>query len=261
MSAARAPKETTTEEEATVVPQRYSIDKLLSDGIQPFADLDAEELAALGDGLAGQTVLAVPIVVTADGILIDGHQRLQALAARGQKTIAAESVRVIDTASAEDALEWAVTLNVKRRHLTVEQKAEVARRLQAERGWSQGRIAEAFGVSRPAVSQWLKYDQKTGRTVEGKDGRTYELDGEGEDEAPKPKQIRTPATAAAAVKRETNKIRAEITNPELAGWIFLHASLDERGELALSWHAIAEAANAIAEMLDAGTSLEAFPEE
>ena len=254
------PATTTTMKEEDMTPSRYSIDKLLADGIQPFADLDADELAALGDGLAGQTVLAVPIVVTADGILIDGHQRLAALAARGQKTIGAESVRIIDAASAEDALEWAVTLNVKRRHLTVDQKAEVARRLQAERGWSQGKIAEAFGVSRPAVSQWLKYDQKTGRKVEGKDGRTYELDGE-EEEAPKPKQVRPPATAGAAVKRETLKIRGEITNPELAGWISLHVNDDDRPELAMSWHAIAEAAAAIAEMLDAAAEEEPFSEE
>jgi predicted transcriptional regulator len=48
-----------------------------------------------------------------------------------------------------------VQLNVARRHLSVEQKAELARKLQRERPWSQAKIAKFFGVSRPAVSQWL----------------------------------------------------------------------------------------------------------
>jgi ParB-like chromosome segregation protein Spo0J len=157
--------------------------KLLDNGIQPFYDLDEVELTSLGEAIGRQRALAVPVVITSDGILIDGHQRLKALLTQGVKSISADSVRIVDKANATNALEWAVELNVKRRHLTVDQKADVARRLQAERGWSQAKIAQLFGVSRPAVSKWLATvpDDDDDRTVavevpamvEGLDGKSY----------------------------------------------------------------------------------------
>jgi hypothetical protein len=71
-----------------------------------------------------------------------------------------------------------VQLNVVRRHLTVEQKADLARKLQRERRWSQARIAKLFDVSRPAVSQWLAKHpdpepDPAPVVVEGLDGKRY----------------------------------------------------------------------------------------
>ena len=153
----------------TEPPKRYSIEALLNSGVQPFADLDDEALDALGRGI-GRRALAVPVAVTSDGILVDGHQRLKSMRAKGRTWIEATDVRVIADANADNALEWSVRLNVQRRHLTVAQKAEVARRLQRERKWSQAKVAQIFGVSRPAVSQWLKDDTDRPDTVIGKDG-------------------------------------------------------------------------------------------
>ena len=48
------------------------------------SDLD-ETLDALGRGLRRDESMAVPVVITRDGILIDGHQRLRALRAKGRK--------------------------------------------------------------------------------------------------------------------------------------------------------------------------------
>ena len=156
---------TTTDQE----PKRYSIDALLNNGVQPFDDLDGEALDAIGKGI-GRKELAVPVVITSDGVLVDGHQRLRAIRARGRKTIDAHDVRVLDHVDADGALEWAVKLNVQRRHLTTEQKADVARRLQKERRWTQRKIADLFGVSQPAVSQWLRDDDDKPTEVIGKDG-------------------------------------------------------------------------------------------
>ncbi len=161
-------------------PARYDIEALLNKGVQPLDDLDPDALKELGKGI-GKGPLAIPVSVTEDGTLIDGHQRLKAMLGNGRKFIDANDVRVIPGATDANALEWAVRLNVQRRHLTVDQKADLARKLQATRGWSQGRIAKAFGVSRPAVSQWLAKaapddDVDTPTFVTGLDGRAYVKD-------------------------------------------------------------------------------------
>jgi predicted XRE-type DNA-binding protein len=163
-----------------VSPTRYSIERLLSHGIQMFEDLDDDELAALGAGIGKKGRLLDPVTVTADGILVDGHQRLRAMLGQGRAMIDAVDVRVIE-ATATDALEVSIRLNVARRHLSVEQKANLARRLQHERGWSQGKIAELFGVSRPAVNQWLNKPDTAAELAEmlpqnrvrGTDGKEY----------------------------------------------------------------------------------------
>jgi hypothetical protein len=69
--------------------------------------------------------------------------------------------------------------------------AELARTLQRERHWSQRKIAQVFGVSQPAVSQWLTRptdnvdnvdDDIT--IVEGLDGKTYETPAATRERAP-----------------------------------------------------------------------------
>jgi len=135
-------------------PHRYAIEGLLASGQQPLPDLNAEDFAGLRRAV-GKGPLADPISISADGVLIDGHQRLKALLANGRKFIDAGEVHVVADADRSNALDYAVQLNLARRHLTVEQKADLARWLQRERRWSQGRIARAMGVSRPAVGQWL----------------------------------------------------------------------------------------------------------
>lgn len=215
------------------MPARYSIDKLLGEGAQPFDDLDDEAFEALRKGLGGKAALAVPIVITSDGVLVDGHQRLRAMRADGRKFVDAHDVRILDQADATNALEWAVRLNVQRRQLSVEEKANVARRLKAEQGWGQRKIAELFGVSQPAVSQWLNP--------------------KGETEPPKPKRPRdTAKTAGAAVRSETNRLAAELTNPMLASWVADNIDDDDREKIALLWEGIAKAAQYIADTLADG---------
>jgi hypothetical protein len=152
----------------------WVISDLLAKSVQPFDDLTREELDGLAAGIDANAPLAVPVSVSSDGILLDGHQRLGVLQAMGRDTLDDGEVRVIAAANATNATEWAVRLNVQRRHLSRAQKAEIARRMQAEKGWSQALIAQVFGVSRPAVSQWLKGspgDQPA--EVTGRDGKMY----------------------------------------------------------------------------------------
>jgi len=158
--------------------QSYSIDKLLANGIQYFEDWDEEELASLGEAIGKSRYLDDPITISQDGILLDGHQRLYAMKSQGSKRITGTSVYIAKGITAKNALEKAIELNVRRRHLSMKQKGSLARRLQAERGWPQGKIAQLFGVSRPAVNQWLnKTEPEEGEvvatTVTGADGKQY----------------------------------------------------------------------------------------
>jgi predicted XRE-type DNA-binding protein len=169
------------------------LEALLNGGIQPLPDLAPEEFDGLRRSV-GKGPLADPLSITSDGLLIDGHQRARALMANGRKFIDAGEVRVIPDATADNALDWAVRLNVTRRHLTTEAKAELARKLQSERGWSQARIAQCFGVSRPAVSQWLAKHRSDGDelpppVILGVDGKRYLRD---EQPQPTPEAERPP---------------------------------------------------------------------
>lgn len=219
----------------TDMTKRYSIDGLLGHGVQPFADLDDEMFSALTKGLAGnKAALAVPVVITSDGVLVDGHQRLRALRAEGRKFVTADDVRILDQATTANALEWAVRLNVQRRQLSVEEKADIARRLKAEQGWGQRKIGELFGVSQAAVSQWLT--KGAAETPE----------------PPKPRKPRGVVRTAAAVANETNRIAVEVTNPALADWITTNVDEEDRALVQLRWEAVAKAATDIAEALAAG---------
>jgi ParB-like chromosome segregation protein Spo0J len=157
-------------------PARYSIEGLLNSGIQPLPDLDDDALRRLGRAI-GQDPLADPVSVSSDGILLDGHQRLKAMLKHGRKFIDASAIHVVEQATKDNALEYAVRLNVQRRHMTVEMKADLARQLQSERQLSQATIAKWFGVSRPAVSQWLSKtadaDDESPSEVIGEDGKVY----------------------------------------------------------------------------------------
>jgi Homeodomain-like domain len=155
-------------------PTRYKIETLLAEGIQPFPDVDDELLGAIASGLDRKRVMTVPVILSHDGILLDGHQRLRAMLRNGAVFISANDVRIDDRVTADNALEWAVKYNTQRRHLSVEEKAQTARRLQREYGWSQRQIANAFGVSQPAVSQWFAGDDDEGpEEITGVDGKRY----------------------------------------------------------------------------------------
>lgn len=153
----------------TKQPKQYRLDDLLSNSVQPFANLDEETLAAMGQSMGGAGELLVPIVMTADGVLVDGHQRIKAMLDQGRTMINANDVRVIPNTTKDDALEWAVKLNVQRRHLSVQERAALATDLRHKRGWSDGKIAEAFGVSSMTIGRWLKYEPKLDQVV-SKDG-------------------------------------------------------------------------------------------
>jgi hypothetical protein len=163
-------------------PEHYVIADLLANAIEPWDSLTARELEALGARMDPDSPLTAPVVIAAyrndrGPVLIDGSQRLQWLASppRNRTVIPADEVRIDLTAvDEESAHRAAVALHVNRRQPSSRVKAELARRLHVQFGWSQATIAEVFKESRPAVSNWLR--QLAGADVPevtGADGTTY----------------------------------------------------------------------------------------
>ena len=148
--------------------------------IQPFRDLTAEEFEILKAGIKsdGRSIAKSPVLLTEDGgIMYDGNQRCRALIALGRKRLNADEVRIVRGATRANMWEHAIRTNANRRHLSGRDKAD-AMHVMAGRGWSHTRIAKAFGMSRPGVSQLMaKYPAAEGveqtDTTEGEDGKTY----------------------------------------------------------------------------------------
>jgi hypothetical protein len=163
-------------------PQEYVIADLLANAIEPWGNLTAGELEALGARMDPDSPLTQPIVIAAyrnerGPVLVDGSEKLQWLASppRNRTVISADEVRIDPTAiDEESAHRAAVALQLNRRPAPSRVKAELARRLHSQFGWSHATIADVFKVSRPAVSDWLRQLSASDvPEVVGADGRIY----------------------------------------------------------------------------------------
>jgi len=204
---------------------RYEIQKLLDEAIQPWDALTDEELNALSKGLGRrQDPLAVPVVLSRDGRLIDGSQRLRALQLRGRTYIDAMDVRILPQVTGANALEWAIRLNAQRRQLDIPQKARLVRTLMAKNGWSQGRCARVFGVSSAAVSQWLGQtapatdEQELSDYVVGEDGVIQDVSAKRRarlNQSAKPHTWSERGECFSLVRKVTNRMRGVLEYPAL----------------------------------------------
>jgi DNA modification methylase len=135
---------------------------------QVMPPLTPEQYAALKADITARGVV-VPVEVDEAGNILDGHNRAQ---------IATELGRAYPTVVRRGMTEtqkrqYARTLNLARRHLTAEQRRQVAVGLQAE-GWSQRRIAAALGVDPMTVNRDLTgVESATPAVVTGSDGKSY----------------------------------------------------------------------------------------
>src|ERR1700722_5077090 len=141
---------------------QFVIADLLANALEPWDNLTEQELASL-NASAEDGSRAAPVVVAAyrnerGPVLIDGGQRLRWLASppRNQEFISADEVRIDQGAvDEESARRAAVALRVNGVQASPQVRVVLARRLQAQFGWSHATIAEVFKVSRPAVPGWL----------------------------------------------------------------------------------------------------------
>jgi hypothetical protein len=171
--------------------RQYVIAELLANAIEPWDNLTARELKALGASAAPDSLLTTPIVIAAYSnehgpVLIDGTERLQWLASppRNETVISADDVLVDpDAVDEESALRAAVALRVNRQQATPKMRAVVARRLHAQLGWSQATIAEVFKVPGPAVSKLFSQWAGDIPEITGADGTKYPARGKQTEQA------------------------------------------------------------------------------
>lgn len=97
----------------------------------------------------------VPIMVTPDGIVIDGHHRLRICQELGLVPL----VREVSTAYPKG---MAIKMNLIRRNLSPDQQSVVRRQQQelaaemAQDGMTQAEIGYALGVSQPLIAKWAE---------------------------------------------------------------------------------------------------------
>lgn len=139
--------------------------------LQRFDRLDPATEAALRESIRRWGVI-VPVVRDQDGRLVDGHQRTRIARELGL----AVPTREVEVANREEADALGVSLNIDRRHLTVEQRKEIAAGLRAN-GHSTRAIAGALGVSQTQVVRDLATGEPGGspppKKTTGRDGKQY----------------------------------------------------------------------------------------
>lgn len=136
---------------------------------QLFPTLDPATESALRASIERWGVL-VPVAVDQHGNIIDGHHR-QAIAAELDLDCPTQAFEIADD---DHARELATTLNMTRRHLSIDQRRELVTHLRQE-GHSMQAIADALGVSKPAVQRDLSNvstDTMPDR-ITTSDGRSY----------------------------------------------------------------------------------------
>jgi ParB family chromosome partitioning protein len=116
---------------------------------QYLPSLSLDEYEALRESIRKYGVIQ-PVIVDESGAIIDGYHRAKAC----KELDVDYPTRVIEGLTEEEKENLSVSSNIKRRHLSKEQKKELALALRSE-GWTQERIAGVMEVSQKTISNWL----------------------------------------------------------------------------------------------------------
>ena len=122
---------------------------------QLMPPLTAEERAMLKEDIREKGIL-VPLEYDEDGELLDGHHRLelwQELRAEGVDLPMYNTI-VVSVQSDGERADYVYALNLKRRHLSHEDRAALFVQLRA-RGWTLSRVAELAGVDPSTVMRQI----------------------------------------------------------------------------------------------------------
>ena len=136
---------------------------------QLLPPLTEAEYEALKASIAEHGIL-VPIELDDEGSVLEGHHRLRAALELDLDDYPSVTRPAM---SEEEKLEHILTLNLDRRHLTKEQRAELVANLRQE-GWSLRRIGEKLQIGKDTVSRDLAgVANETPEKIEGADGKSY----------------------------------------------------------------------------------------
>jgi ParB-like chromosome segregation protein Spo0J len=112
--------------------------------------LTDEEYAALKDDIAAHGIL-VPVIVDADGLVLDGVHRVRIAAELGIEPPLSQMGHMDD----ERKMHLAVGLNMRRRQLDAARRRELVRALATEQALSVRKIASITGWSKSTVARDL----------------------------------------------------------------------------------------------------------
>lgn len=143
-------------------------------------EMTPAQYAELKEDIKQRGVL-IPIEFDQQGNILDGHHRHKAfteLIEEGADLPLYDKI-VRRFASEEEKIAYVISLNVKRRHLTAEQRQELVVRLRKEFGYTLAKIAQVLGISIATASRDIdalpkaERDELKSIPVQGSDGRSY----------------------------------------------------------------------------------------
>lgn len=147
---------------------------------QLMPEMTEAQYAELKEDIKQRGVL-IPIEFDQEGNILDGHHRHKAfteLIEEGADLPLYDKI-VRRFATEEEKVAYVVSLNVKRRHLTSEQRQELVVRLRREFGYTLAKIAQILGISIATASRDIsalpqaERDELNSIPVQGSDGRSY----------------------------------------------------------------------------------------
>jgi ParB-like chromosome segregation protein Spo0J len=147
--------------------------ELTPDPILP--PLPEEEYRQLRDSIRHHGV-QVPLLVTSDGAVIDGHERLRACRELGTRQF---PMRVLGRMTGEERREMAIRLNIERRHLSREERRRLLDSLiQADPRRSTREVADLLRIAPRTVGR-ARAELVAGGSIDppestkGRDGKVY----------------------------------------------------------------------------------------
>ena len=165
---------------------------------QLFPALSGHDMTELEESIKERGILVPVIYDIETNEIVDGHHRHEI----AQRLGIDEPFENVRFKNKDDRINFILDINILRRHLTPEQRAEVALTLRGL-GWSQRRIAQKLGVTDTTVSR----DLSTATNVEV--DRVVGLDGKSRPAKRRASAPRPPTTPAvrllAAASREMKK--------------------------------------------------------
>jgi ParB family chromosome partitioning protein len=130
------------------------IDELRPNPWQPRGVFDEDEIKSLADSIRRTGMLQPIVARRREGMLeiVAGERRFRAARAAGLARVPV-IVRAVDD---HDMLQMALVENLHRRDLNPIEKARAFRQLMQMNSWTQDEAADALGLARPTVSNFLR---------------------------------------------------------------------------------------------------------
>ncbi len=139
---------------APQAPSTVETESIRPNPFQPRSTFDEEEIRALAESLKRDGMLQPLVVRPSGGLyqLVAGERRWRAAKAAGLERVPA-LVREVDD---RKMLELALVENIQRRDLNPIEKARAFRQLMQLNSWTQEQVADAVGLGRPTVANFIR---------------------------------------------------------------------------------------------------------